>query len=209
MRKVSPRVMIYAAGAAAPSLDEGWIALPQRPSAAFGDGTHPTTQLCAGALDLLCRTGGIESCLDVGTGTGILARIARARGVGFVAGTDICAEALADARVQVELDATETVVHLSDAAPDHWGPRFALIVANILEAPLRQLSAPLARALRPGGTLLISGFTAAQTPALLATFSSQGLASVRESALGEWRLLMFQRPAKTHDFSAYGEENTP
>ena len=76
--KLSPRVFLHTVGTAPSLPPEGGIALPQLPSIAFGDGSHPTTRLCAGAVDLLCRLQRPQSMLDVGTGTGVLARIARA-----------------------------------------------------------------------------------------------------------------------------------
>src|SRR5581483_1767266 len=96
---LAPRVAVYAHGTAPPAVREGWIALAQLPPAlgspaVFGDGSHPTTRLCAAAVDLLSRQRHPEAVLDVGTGTGILARIARARGASFVVATDIDPDAL-------------------------------------------------------------------------------------------------------------------
>jgi ribosomal protein L11 methyltransferase len=129
--------------------------------------------------------------LDVGTGTGVLARIARARGAGFVVGTDIDPHALALARTLCDLDRHPVDIHLSEAAPDAWGARFELVVANILEEPLRLLAPALARALVPDGVLLLSGFTRLQTPALRAHYENAQLTFVREAYLDEWALLMF------------------
>jgi ribosomal protein L11 methyltransferase len=129
--------------------------------------------------------------LDVGTGTGVLARIARARGAGFVAGTDIDPAALAVARGNARLDAAPAEILFADAPPDHWGPRFDLVVANILEAPLRSLAGPLARALAPRGILLLSGFTRLQVPALRAAYSA--LEGMSESFEQDWALLALRR----------------
>jgi ribosomal protein L11 methyltransferase len=186
---------VYPFGSAPPTLAEGWLALaqlPQRPGrpAVFGDGSHATTRLCAAAVDLLCRQRQPQTVLDVGTGTGVLARIARARGVSRIAGTDIDPDALASARANSALDAHPVEIHFSDAAPDQGAP-FDLVVANILEAPLRSLAPALCRALRPGGFLLLSGFTRPQVPALRVLYESLHLTLGRESTLQEWALLMF------------------
>ena len=161
--------------------------LVQLPSAAFGDGSHPTTRQCARAIDYLCRTRKPEAMLDVGTGTGILARIGRAQGVPFVVGTDIDPTALAAARANVALDQHIVEIELSNEMPHSWGPRFDLVVANILEAPLRALSQSLRLALAPGGVLLLSGFMPPQAPALRALFPS---CESSESTLDGWSLLM-------------------
>ncbi|MET0292134.1 MAG: 50S ribosomal protein L11 methyltransferase, partial [Steroidobacteraceae bacterium] len=162
----------------------------------FGDGTHPTTRLCAAAVDLLCRQQRGLAVLDVGTGTGVLARIARARGASFVAATDTDASALQLARDLAAIDGASVPIHFGREAPDHWGARFELVVANILEAPLIALAPALAAALKPGGTLLISGFTRAQAPTLRLVFSEAGLNPLRDAASEGWLLLEFTLPQK-------------
>ncbi len=164
--------------------------LPQLPSAAFGDGSHPTTQLCARAVDYLGRTQKPRAFLDVGTGTGLLARIARRHGATFVVGTDIDPLALAAAHQNAALDRHAIAIELSANAPDAWGPRFDLVVANILEGALTRLAPALKGALAPGGVLLLSGFQPAQVPALRRAFGGEA----SESRLEEWSLLRFVYP---------------
>jgi ribosomal protein L11 methyltransferase len=179
-------------------MEEGWLALPQLSRArtgatVFGDGSHATTRLCAGAVDLLCRQRQPEAVLDVGTGTGILARIARARGAQFIVGTDTDPLALSCAEAHSALDAQPVRIHFSHHEPDYWGARFELVVANILEEPLRHLALPLSRALLPGGFLLLSGFTRPQIPALRVLYERTAVRLIRQSDLDEWALLMFER----------------
>jgi ribosomal protein L11 methyltransferase len=194
---IAPRVAIYPFGSKPPPSEPGWIALAQFPQAdhpaVFGDGSHPTTRLCAAALDFLCRQRQREAVLDVGTGTGVLARIARARGATLVVGTDIDAAALSSANAHSHLDGSPVEIHFSDQAPDVFGARFDLVVANILEASLRSLAPALCRALRPGSILLLSGFTRPQAPGLRVLYEDLGVACVRDSGLEDWVLLMFAR----------------
>jgi len=143
---------------------------------------------------MLCRTQSIAAFLDVGTGTGILARIARARGVKFVAATDIDMQALQAARDNSSLDAAVSPIHFENVAPDHWGARFNLVAANILEGPLRDLASSLVGALAPGGQLLLSGFTRLQTPGLRVLYMGLGLHILSESENDGWALLHLQRP---------------
>lgn len=192
---IAPLVIVYPCGSAPPPGKPGGISLPQlvpeagRP-VVFGDGSHPTTRLCAAALDDLCRRRHPDAVLDVGTGTGVLARIARARGARFVVGTDIDPAALASARAHATLDAHPLEIHFGPEAPDHWGARFDLVVANILEAPLADLAPALRRALRPDGAVLVSGFTRLQIPALRVAYERAGLVVTRESFLDVWAALM-------------------
>jgi ribosomal protein L11 methyltransferase len=167
--------------------------LPRVPTRAFGDGSHPTTRACARAVDLLCRQRRPRALLDVGTGTGLLARIARARGVPDVVATDIDPLALDAARAHAALDKRARALTLSSDAPDCWGPRFDMVVANILEGPLRALAPALVAALAPGGLLLLSGFTPAQVPRLRVHYEALGCSDARASTLDGWSVLQLTR----------------
>ena len=205
---IAPRVVVYPFGTAPPpAVEEGWIALAQltaqmRPArVVFGDGSHPSTRLCAAAVDLLCRQRPGLAVLDVGTGTGVLARIARARGAGFVVGTDIdpvavacaSANALLDVPATGSTDAGRADIYFGGEPPDHWGARFDLVVANILESPLHHLAPALRGALAPGAILLISGFTRPQIPSLRVHYEQEGLTFLGNFKMEEWVLLKFMR----------------
>jgi len=195
-QKLSSRVWLTPAPSPACIVDDV-VRLGQVPSTAFGDGSHPTTQLCTHVVDLWCRTRHPTSVLDVGTGTGVLARVARARGATRVRGTDIDDEALRAAAANVALDVDAQTTHpiaIDADLPDAAG-RFQLVVANILEGPLTDLSSSLAAAVDDGGTLLLSGFTALQAPRLRLTFEQQGLTFAQDALQGSWCLLRFSRPA--------------
>src|SRR4051812_36384341 len=71
------------------------------PGMAFGTGTHETTQLVAEALTEILQPS-MTSALDVGTGTGILAILARQLGVRRLAATEIESEARRVARENFE-----------------------------------------------------------------------------------------------------------
>lgn len=191
--RLSPLVLLYPETQPPPAVAPGALALAHTVSTAFGDGSHPTTRLCATAVDFLCRKQKPARFLDVGTGTGILARIARARGARYVVGTDIDETALRSARANAALDTWPGELVVSDAMPDTWGPTFDLIAANILEGPLRDLAGPLHRALKPGHQLLISGFLPRQTAGLRAHYDSHGFVYRSEARLEEWALLVFEK----------------
>lgn len=194
---LAPRVRLYLTGATPWCAEPGVLALAQLPrspgdSPVFGDGSHPTTRLCAGALDLLCRQRQPHAVLDVGTGTGVLARIARARGASFVVGTDIDPAALACAGAHADLDSHPVAIRFGSQAPDHWGACFDVVVANILRAPLMELAAALSRAVAPAGVLLLSGITRPETPALRVSYERAGMKVRSESHQEEWALLRLE-----------------
>jgi ribosomal protein L11 methyltransferase len=57
-------------------IEPGKIKILLDPGVVFGNGLHPTTQDCIEALELLFRNEPIESAMDLGCGTGILALVA-------------------------------------------------------------------------------------------------------------------------------------
>jgi ribosomal protein L11 methyltransferase len=130
--------------------------------------------------------------LDVGTGTGVLARIARARGATFVVGTDIDPLALACARAHAGLDLSSNPIHFGTEAPDHWGRQFGIVVANILRAPLESMAAALSGAVAPAGVLLLSGITRAEAPVLRVCYENAGMEVRSQSCLDEWALLRLE-----------------
>lgn len=67
-----------------PKKDEITITLD--PGCAFGTGTHQTTQLCMKALEKYLKKG--DSVADIGTGSGILAILAKKLGAGKIYGCD-------------------------------------------------------------------------------------------------------------------------
>lgn len=205
LTRLAPRVFLRHIDAAdgrvhpPAAVPEGSMVLPQLRSPAFGDGTHPTTRLCARAVDLLCRQRAPRAVLDVGSGTGVLARIARAHGAIFVVATDVDQESLRSVTANAALDASDMPIHVHDARrhePDAWGPRFDLVVANILVPVLVTLAPRLVAALSPHGVLLLSGLTAPEAPELRAAFSAAGAAVTVQARDGEWIVLQLRRTAE-------------
>jgi ribosomal protein L11 methyltransferase len=200
--QLAPRLWLHDSAATVPAGDTGSLYLPMLAPAGgfvFGDGSHPTTRLCAGAVHQICRSSRPRAVLDVGTGTGVLARVARALGAERVVGTDIDPAALENAAANAALDASDVPLLLGDRAPDAWGGRFDLIVANILERPLQSLAPALARALAPGATLLLSGFTSVQAPALRVRYAEQGLDLQVRAQLEGWLLMSAQKDRSAID----------
>src|SRR5262249_31206285 len=58
---------------------------------------------------------------------------------------------------------------------------------------LRRLAAPIARAVAPGGHVILSGLLAAQAPAAIAAYRMQGLELETSIPLDEWITLMLAR----------------
>jgi ribosomal protein L11 methyltransferase len=130
---------------------EGRFRLAINPGMACGTGYHQCTQMCLEAMERYVKPGG--SLLDVGTGTGILSLAGSLLGTSFVLSCDVDAEAVIIAR---ELVHSPVFVGSADAVRSG---AFDLIVANISAAVVDALAGEFQRILKPGGRLILSGFT--------------------------------------------------
>jgi ribosomal protein L11 methyltransferase len=126
------------------------------PGAAFGTGTHETTQLCLELIEEFVTKGTV--LLDVGTGSGILAVTALALGAKSAVGIDI--DELA-AKVALENAALNGVDGSFDARRGDLAQgvsgKFNLITANIVADVIMRLAPDVPRHLTDGGIFVASG----------------------------------------------------
>jgi ribosomal protein L11 methyltransferase len=167
---------------------------------AFGTGHHGTTRGCLLAFEAVRKQGRHAQrwrVLDVGTGTGLLA-IAAARALRVpVLANDIDPVAVAVARDNARLNRAAPLfhAHTADGVAAGWvrRGRYDLIFANILEAPLRRMSAPMAGLLAPRGRLILSGLLPAHAPSVIAAYRRQRLRLQSRLTLDGWVTLIMRR----------------
>lgn len=127
------------------------------PGLAFGTGTHPTTHLC---LDWIAKQHFAgKTVLDYGCGSGILSLAALAQGADHVTAIDHDSQALEatfnNAALNTEhLDIKQLIVQSGDAP---LKTPFDVCIANILANPLIELANIIGSAVKPRGTLVLSG----------------------------------------------------
>lgn len=133
-----------------------------RAQSAFGTGVHPSTQLASLLLQELLWHPSQASVLDMGTGSGILAMIAKMRGAKKVWAIENDLEALAIAKKNFQenhLMDIKTAAKLKKSIGS-----FDIIVANILAPTLIDLKQSFKKHLKRGGVLILSGLTYRDIP---------------------------------------------
>jgi len=182
----------------------GTIAFEIDASLAFGTGQHATTSGCLEVLDRLEREGAqFRNIADIGTGTGLLAFAALALWPeAKCIATDIDSIAIDVARdnaaingVKLGHGAGELLLGVADGMDSPLlsaRAQFDLIIANILAGPLIELAADFAKALAPGGTVMLAGLLDTQADAVIAAYGKRGLSLV-DSGTGEWPVLVLRR----------------
>jgi ribosomal protein L11 methyltransferase len=127
---------------------EGRLRIVVNNGQAFGTGRHETTRLCLELLEKYVKPG--MTVVDVGTGSGILAKGAQLLGAARVIGCDV--DPLA---VEVAASAGLTVF-VGSAAAIATGVA-DVVVANISPECLREMATEWPRMLVPGGVAILSG----------------------------------------------------
>jgi ribosomal protein L11 methyltransferase len=174
---------------------------------AFGTGQHDTTAGCLAALDRLETSGKrFANIADIGTGTGLLAFAALslwpqakaiATDIDEIAvkvseeNAAINGIALGHGPGQLLLAAADGMDHplIQARAP------YDLLVANILAGPLIELAEDFAKALAPGGMIILAGLLDTQADAVARAYEAKGM-TLDKSGTGEWPVLVLKGPCQ-------------
>lgn len=141
------------------------------PKMSFGTAHHPTTYMMLSYVAELPVMG--RRVLDMGCGTAVLAILAKRRGAAYVEGVDVDEWAFRNAQENAASNGVDITLRLGDANTLQ-GP-FDVIIANINRNILLADMERYTAVLNPGGTLLLSGFYAADEPTLVAKANSLGM----------------------------------
>lgn len=135
--------------------DESDVVVKLDPGSAFGTGTHETTSMCSVILDKLMNDN--TKVLDLGTGSGILAIIAKKLGAGEVEAIDI--DKLA---VDVAIDncanngCSEIICHAGELK-DAYKKDYDIVVANIIADVIAMIAKDVPSVMAPNGKFVCSG----------------------------------------------------
>ena len=165
---------------------------------AFGTAHHGTTLGCLFAIDKLARGGTTRRVLDLGCGSGVLAiAAARAMRAAQVIATDSDPLAVEVARANADANGARHVATACALGLDHpWlrhAAPFDLIIANILAGPLRRLAGDVAKSVRRGGSVILSGILNPEAAAVIAAYAAHGFIVIQHRRIGEWSTLTLRK----------------
>ena len=174
-------------------------------SQAFGTGQHATTAGCLVMLERMKREGVMpRNLIDVGTGTGLLAFAALhlwPRALATASDIDPVCELVVEDNAQlndIPLGGARGEVLMTTAdgmADDLLKARapYDLLIANILARPLMEMAPDFARAVAPGGSVLLAGLLTTQEPAVRRAYRLRGFRLARRLVRGDWSILWLRR----------------
>lgn len=170
---------------------EGMMDIVIQPQMSFGTGHHPTTHLMVEKLLTMPLSG--KTVLDLGSGTGVLGILASLRGAAAVDAVDIEAPAVENARENAAHNpGAQISVYEGDISfldKNTW----EVIIANINRNVLLEAMPGFGKALKPGGTLLLSGFFTSDIAALTEAAAMHGITATQSTSKNEWALLELTR----------------
>ena len=181
-------------------LEGGKIPIWIEAGPAFGTGHHGTTKGCIQSIATELKRKRPQRVLDIGTGSGVLALAALKTGVPYALGTDLDKESIRIAHENRKNNRVGRRLKLLHARGAHHAlirsrAPYDLVLANILAKPLVGLAPEIARLVKPGGRVILSGLLTHQEPQVRAAYSGQGLHLVNRRRLNGWSTLTYARAA--------------
>jgi ribosomal protein L11 methyltransferase len=163
-----------------------------QPKMSFGTGHHATTfQMIKAQLDIDHKG---KSVVDLGTGTGILAILAKKLGATAVEATDIDEWCIENSTENFGLNAISDIkVHLADAHNFEPNLAFDIVLANINKNVLLDEMGRYSTFCKPYGLLLLSGFYVEDIIDIENAAAKYGFKLIAKSDRERWAQLTLQK----------------
>ena len=170
------------------------------PGLTFGTGAHPSTQMVMEAMEQLVKPG--SSCLDLGSGSGILSITALRLGAASAIGVDIDPKAEDIARRNAGFNGFAspqfTALTGNVTGDKHLMTRLSqthydLVLVNIVADVIIGLAPILPRFLDANSTLICSGILDSRHPEVCAALTQAGFTVTQTRAKEEWRCVIAKR----------------
>ena len=157
------------------------------PGMAFGTGHHPTTRMCLEMLEILVKPE--DAILDLGCGSGILSIASAKMGSEKVIGIDNDETAVKVAMENIEINGiSKSVLILTGSIPNKDMSKYSndIIVANISNKIILDLSIEITEHLKPGGHLIVSGFLDINESEIINKFKELNLSVLSRLSTADW-----------------------
>jgi ribosomal protein L11 methyltransferase len=185
-------IVVAAPWAVTTAANSGELVVIIQPSMGFGTGHHATTRLCLGLLQKLKLKA--ARVIDVGTGSGVLAIAAWKLGAAGAVAIDCDPDALQNARENIALNEATRAIEVLHADLSGLQPGEAdLAVANLTSSVLHKFAKQLTSLVRPGGHLIVSGFSPDELPGIETAF---GYAASETATEDVWAAAIFVNRSK-------------
>lgn len=165
--------------------DDKDIVVKLDPGSAFGTGTHETTSMCAELLDEIITPD--TSVLDLGTGSGILAIIARKLGAGDVEAVDIDKLAVDVAIDNCANNGCPDITCYPGELSSVRKDKYDLIVANIIADVIAAIAADVPSRLAPDGLFICSGIINTKKDRVEKALVDAGFTIVKHQEKNDWQ----------------------
>jgi len=176
---------------------KGQVEVVLDPGLSFGTGRHPTTAFCLRQLVARRQSGRSQSCLDIGTGSGILAIAAAKLGYAPVHAFDFDPQAVRIARANARRNGVAARIRFQrrdlTGLPLRGVPQYSLICANLISSLLMAERARILARLRPDGVLVVAGILVREFAEVQKCFEAAGLRLIAARTQQEWRCGAFCR----------------
>ena len=179
---------------------EGRLPVILDPGLTFGTGAHPSTQMVMEFMENMELAG--KSCLDLGSGSGILSITALRLGAKTAIGVDIDPKAEDIARENAGyngFDSPEFTALTGNVTADkklmqrlcreHWD----LVLVNIVADVIISLASVLPAFLQSDSILLLSGILDTRLNDVIAALEKEGLTVVEQKEKEDWRSLKVRK----------------
>lgn len=164
------------------------------PGLTFGTGAHPSTRMVMANMERMVKPG--ATCLDLGSGSGILSIAALRLGAGSAVGVDIDPKAEDIARQNAAYNgygSPEFTALTGNVLADKKlmnrlsSSRYDLVLVNIVADVIIALAPILPGLLEKSSTLILSGILDTRLSEVTAALKAAGLTVVRTDQEEEWR----------------------
>ena len=162
---------------------ENEITITLDPGCAFGTGTHQTTQLCMKALEKYLKQG--NSVADIGTGSGILAILAKKLGAGEVYGCDNDKTVIDVCKENAKINNVNNI-HFELGTADKIIKPYDFVCANILHHVLAEIMGDLKNIMKPRAKMVLSGILDEKKPIVLDAIKKHKLEIIETLHQDQW-----------------------